>query len=138
MSFTIESGKELSNPGRPLILCTIVCTDGNTEYLGSAAELGHDYLTYNGNQYLCRVAGQTIDAIQTMSAQGYDIPGSVALTINDGDLYLWTKAFLRIRGEGRLWRLRCFSGMRLSQRSRPTLTSGPLFSESRSSTPVAR
>jgi hypothetical protein len=93
MPFTLEAGKEPSASGvspSPRILVRIACTDGDTLYLGSAADVGHDYLTFDGNQYKCRIAQQTIEAIQAMSAQGYDIPGSVTLTINDADLSIWT------------------------------------------------
>jgi hypothetical protein len=95
MSFTIESGKETgvtqSNvTPRPLILCQITATDGNTVYLTTAASTGHNYITYNGHNYLARLQSQTFEAIQAQSAQGYDIPGNITLTIADGDLSLWT------------------------------------------------
>lgn len=90
MAFTILSNKETDNPGAPLLLCTLVAVDGDTVFLSTKSSLGHDYITYGGNNYLCRIQNQVIDAITAQSSQGYDIPGSVNLTIADGDLSIWT------------------------------------------------
>jgi hypothetical protein len=94
MSYTIEVAKEngLVQIGvipKPLVLCQLTATDGDTVCLTTAAATGGTSITYGGNTYQARIQNQVIEAIQAQSPQGYDIPGSVTLTIADGDFAIW-------------------------------------------------
>lgn len=90
MSFNIITAKEVDNPGAPLLLCQVTAVDGDTVYLSTKPSTGASSISYGGHTYQCRIQSQTIDAITAQSSQGYDIPGSVSLTIADGDLTIWT------------------------------------------------
>jgi hypothetical protein len=104
LSYTIEAGKEsgLVQIGvipRPLILVQIaainpatgmVDSGSDTVYLTTTPTLGGATRTYGGNTYQARLQSNPIAAIQAQSPEGYDIPGSVSLTIADGDFVIWT------------------------------------------------
>jgi hypothetical protein len=110
MSFTIEAGKEtgliqINVVPKPMILCQISAVnpvtgyvinpstglmDGDQVYLTTTPALGGSTLVYAGNTYQARLMSNVIDQIQAQSPQGYDIPGSVSLTIADGDFVIWT------------------------------------------------
>src|ERR1700744_3439889 len=94
MSFTIESAKEsglvqINVVPRPLILCNLVAPDGDIVYLTSTPDLGSDTKVYNGNTYQARLQSNVIEAIQSQSPQGYDIPGSITLEIAYGEGAIW-------------------------------------------------
>ena len=95
MAFYQESAKEtglvqIGVTPKPLILCTLVAVDGDTVYLTTSPALGGNTLVYNGNTYQARLQANPIEQIQAQSPQGYDIPGSISLTIADGDFVIWT------------------------------------------------
>jgi hypothetical protein len=89
MPFTILTGKELAICPKPMVLCRIVAVDGGTIYLCTTPAQGGATLVYGGNTYQARIQEQVVDAIQAMSPQGYDIPGTVNLKIADGTLSIW-------------------------------------------------
>jgi hypothetical protein len=104
LSYTIETGKEtgLVQSGvipRPLILVQIaainiatgmVDSGSDTVYLTTTPDLGGSTKSYGGNTYQARLQSNPIAAIQAQSSEGYDIPGSVTLTIADADFVIWT------------------------------------------------
>jgi hypothetical protein len=94
MSFTIETGKEtgliqIQVVPKPIILCQLVAVDGDTVYLTTTPALGGTTRVYNGNTYQAKLQSNPIEQIQAQSPQGYDIPGSITLTIADGDFVIW-------------------------------------------------
>jgi hypothetical protein len=94
MSFTIETGKEtgliqINVVPKPLVLCQLTAVDGDTCYLTTTPELGGATRVYGGNTYQARLQANPIDTIQAQSPEGYDIPGSINLTIADGDFAIW-------------------------------------------------
>ncbi len=95
MAFSIEVGKETgvlqtNVVPKPLILCKLAAVDGDTIYLTTSPALGGNTLVYAGNTYQARLQSNPIEQIQALSPQGYDIPGSITLTIADGDFVLWS------------------------------------------------
>lgn len=86
--YSILTSKELVNPGRPLYLVDIVtlypAPSGHAVFLATAPAF------WMGNLYRACIQSQDIEAISSVSVQGYDSPGSFTLTIGDGDFELWT------------------------------------------------
>lgn len=94
MSFTIEAGKEtgliqINVTPKPLVLIQIAAVDGDTLYLATTPDLGSTTRLYNGQNWQARLLNNAIEQIQAMSAQGYDIPGSITVEIDDGDFEIW-------------------------------------------------
>lgn len=94
MAFSIESGKEtgliqINVVPKPLVLCQITAVNGDTVYLTTTPELGGATRVYAGNTYQAVLKANPIEQIQAQSPQGYDIPGSITLTIADGDFVMW-------------------------------------------------
>jgi len=92
---TIEAAKETGLVqanvlAAPLILVQIVAVDGDIVNFASTPATGSNTLVYNGNTYQCRLIDSAIEAILAQSAQGYDIPGSVNLKIDDSDFTIWS------------------------------------------------
>ena len=92
--FTIIQGKEGASPKRPLFLVTITAPDGDVCYLTSAAYYGAAGITWPStmpnNQYLARILGNELTAIQAIGPQGFDTVPGFSLTLADADKFLWT------------------------------------------------
>jgi hypothetical protein len=80
---TINDVKERGEGLCPLFLFDFAFSDGSTLSLCSHA------VTYGGVAYAPRMMDQRVDAIQALSPQGIDVPGSMQLTLADADKDLW-------------------------------------------------
>lgn len=104
MSYAIESGKETglvqaNVVPTPVVLCQIsainpatgfVDSGSDEVFLSTLVQAGSNTFVYNGDTYLACLQSNIIDQIQSMSAQGFDIPGSATLKIADGGFSIWT------------------------------------------------
>lgn len=97
---TINIAKDQGITYSPLLLAEITFADGAVFRLSSAplntAEGGFQY---SGNDYLARLSDQAIDAVQTLSEQGIDVPPSIRLQIEDADKFAYLN-YERTAGRG--------------------------------------
>jgi hypothetical protein len=84
---TIVVAKEYAPLAFPPVLFYAITFFGTsvTLYLCDKNDATHDYLTYDGNQYLSRVKAQQIGPLQAFSTMGFDTWPDLTITLADPD-----------------------------------------------------